>query len=133
MLGAKSRDARIKAATSLLERIPIFMTLVGHIAFSLRHLLQKKRLFLSEIGVYLSRTLTVEGFWAYGRLATAPVIPDQHGGYYPPTPLRLGYRRRYQKYRANRHFRKPNWIPSKKGWISHNCLLPLTILDRVRI
>jgi hypothetical protein len=50
--------------------------------------LQKKRLFLSEIGVYLFRALAVEGFWAYGRLATAPVIPDQHGGYYPPTPLR---------------------------------------------
>jgi hypothetical protein len=80
----------------------------------LTHLLQKKRLFLSEIGVYLSLALAVEGFWAYERLATAPVIPDQHGGYYPPTPLRLGYRRRYQKYRANRHFRKPNWIPSKK-------------------
>jgi hypothetical protein len=55
----------------------------GYGAF-LTHLLQKKRLFLSEIGVYLSRALTVEGFWAYGRLATAPVIPDQHGGYYPP-------------------------------------------------
>jgi hypothetical protein len=55
----------------------------GYCAF-LTHLLQKKRLFLSEIGVYLSRALAVEGFWAYGRLATAPVIPDQHGGYYPP-------------------------------------------------
>jgi hypothetical protein len=47
----------------------------GYCAF-LTHLLQKKRLFLSEIGVYLSRALAVEGFWAYGRLATAPVIPD---------------------------------------------------------
>jgi hypothetical protein len=42
MLGAKSRDARIKAATSLLERIPIFMTLVGHIALSLRIFCRKR-------------------------------------------------------------------------------------------
>ena len=71
MLGAKSRDARIKAATSLLERIPIFYDVGrGYCAF-LTYLLQKKRLFLSEIGVYLFRALAVEGFWAYGRLATA--------------------------------------------------------------
>ena len=42
MLGAKSRDARIKAATSLLERILIFMTLVADIALSLRIFAEKR-------------------------------------------------------------------------------------------
>src|SRR5258708_29326558 len=81
----------------------------------LTHLLQKKRLFLSEIGVYLSRALAVEGFWAYGRLATAPVIPDQHGGYYPPPPLRPRYPRPYRKYRVHPHFPKPKLLPSNQS------------------
>ena len=44
----------------------------GYCAF-LTHLLPKKRLFLSEIGVYLSRALAVEGF--SGVWALAPSFP----------------------------------------------------------
>jgi hypothetical protein len=74
MLVAKSRDARIKAAMSAAfwNGFLMVLTLVGDIT----HLLQKKRVFFSEIGVYLSRVLVVTGFsaWAPGHCA---IIPDQ--------------------------------------------------------
>jgi hypothetical protein len=59
----------------------------GYCAF-LTHLLQKKRLSLSEIGVYVSLALTVEAFLDVWALGDCAVIPTNRADYYPPTAQR---------------------------------------------
>jgi hypothetical protein len=83
----QSRDER-----NLLERILIFILNTydvgrGYCAF-LTHLLQKKRLSLSEIGVYVSLALTVEAFLDVWALGDCAVIPTNRADYYPPTAQR---------------------------------------------
>src|SRR5258708_36385528 len=62
------KDARIKAATSLLERILTFMKLVADIALSLRIFCRKKALLVGDRSLCLSRW-RLKGFRADLRLA----------------------------------------------------------------
>jgi hypothetical protein len=133
MLGARSRDARIKAATSLLERIPIFIKLVGDIALSLRIFCRKRgsscrRSEFISLARWRSKVFGRMGAWRL-RLSFPTNMADI-------TRPRLCVSDIAAVARSTVLIaisESPIGFPQKKGWISHNCLLPLTILDRVRI